>query len=92
MRQKFLAHADASITDNESKRRLPVIAWTLFDHETDRPALRCKFDRVAENVDHHLLELHGVANIGIVHLPGNTAIVDKTFVPALTADDRVDLL
>ena len=90
--QKLLAHTDAGVADDKAERRLPVIARSLLDHKADRPALRRELDRVAENVDHHLLELRGVADIIIVHLTDDAAVVDEPLVPALAADDRVDLL
>ena len=67
----------------ESRRR--------FHDEGDRTARRCKLDRVAEDIDHNLPQLHVVADIIIVDRAFHPAFILKALVPALFAYDRIDL-
>ena len=57
-----------------------------------RSACRSEFDRIAENVDHHLLELHDVADIVIIHLSCHLTVIGNSLGTALLTDDRIDLL
>ena len=90
--QVLFAHADAGIPDDEPEGGHVVVAGPLLDQKPHGAALRREFHGVAQDVDHHLLELHGVADVGFVDRALDLAVVLQALVPALADDDGVDLL
>ena len=68
-----------------------VIPRSLFDHKSHAPALRRELYGVAEDVYHHLLKLHRVADIVIVNPAARDAFVPQPLVLALAAHDGIDL-
>ena len=75
MRQEFFAHADAGVADDEPQGRLSVIPRALFDGEIHVAAGRGELDGVPEDIQQYLLELHGVADVVVIHMPLYPAVV-----------------
>ena len=92
LRQVFRAHADAGVPEGKAQGGLSVEPRRRFNHQGDRPALGREFDRVAQDVDHHLAQLHVVADIIVPDVPAGPAVILQVFVPALAADNGVHLL
>ena len=89
--QVFFAHADAGVPEGKAKGRFSVKLCDRLDGKGNRPAFRGKFDCVAENVDHHLAQLHVVADIIVPDISAGPAVIFQALVPALTADNGIHL-
>ena len=68
-----------------------IISRPLFDHKPHVAAFRRELNGVAQDVDHHLLELHRVADIVVVNRAVRDAFVVQPLIPALAANDGIDL-
>ena len=91
MWKEFLAHPYTGIADDQLQNRIPVKTSSFFNQKAYASAFRGELDRIAEDVDHHLLELHDIADIIIVYLPDRLAVVNNSFRMALIADHRINL-
>ena len=89
--QVFFAHADAGVPEGEAKGRFSVKLRDRLNGKGNRPAFRGKFDCVAEDVDHHLAQLHVVADIIVPDISAGPAVIFQALVPALTADNGIHL-
>ena len=92
MRQEVLAHSNAGILDCEAKRRFIVQACNFFDHDIHLPARRREFDGIAKNIDENLPQFHIVADVVVVDLAIDMALVVQSFLLALAAENGVDVL
>ena len=90
MGKKVFAHADAGVGDGEAESGLAAELPGPFHGEGDLAALGGEFDRIAEDVDEHLAELHIVADVIIVHLAVDMALVIQPLLLALAAEHSVD--
>ena len=92
LRNVFLAHTDAGVLDDKAHHAVVVKPGGLFDRQGDAAALGGELDGIAENVDQHLLELHIVADIVVVYMADDAAVIVQPLVRALAVDDDVDLI
>ena len=90
MGHKIRAHADTGIGDGKAEGRFPVKLRFPLHLEVDMPALRRELHGVAQNVDQHLAKLHIVADIIIIHLAADMALVIQALVLALAAEHGID--
>ena len=91
VRQIIRAHADASIRDGEADCGLSLKLRCTFYRQIHIAAFRCEFDRIAKDVDQHLLELHVIADIVVIDGALDMAVIMQSLVRALAAEHRVDL-
>ena len=91
MREIFPAHSNARILECQADSSLAVKPLTFFNQEGYSSALRRELHRVAKNIEHHLFQLHGVANIVFVNFSNDSAFIMHAFVTTLAADHVVDL-
>ena len=91
VRQEFFAHADTGIPEDHLQGCLAVIAGAFLDQEGNRAAFRCKLHCIAQNVDHHLAQLHAVADIIVVDLSDHPAVEGQALFGALAADHHIHL-
>ena len=92
LRQIFLAHADARVADGKTQSGIALALLHVFHDKTDRTSSGRKLHRVAQDVDQHLPQLHVIADVIVVEFSYDAAFVIQPLVPALAADDGVDLL
>ena len=90
MRQEFFAHPDAGIGDLELQGGLPVEFGFLFYFKFYTAAFGREFNCVAEDVDQHLLQFHVVADVILVELPLDMALVIQTAVHTLAVEHDID--
>ena len=88
----FFAHADARVADDEAQGGLAVKPRGLLHTEGDLPAFGREFHGVPQDIDHDLAELHVVADVIVPDISADDRLVDQALVPALAADNGVDLL
>ena len=73
--QEFLTHAHPRIVHHEPQGSAIFVPAALLDGESHLAALRSELDGVAQHINQHLLELHGVAHVVVVqHRVQNTLV------------------
>ena len=92
LRQILAAHADARIAYDKAQGGFLLKPGNLLHQEGDAAAGRGEFHRVAQNIQHHLAQLHVIADVVIIHLSDDAALVLQALFPALAADHGTDLL
>ena len=90
-RQERFIHADARITDHELQRGLVIEYRRAFDDHLHHARRFRKLDRVAENIDENLLELHVIADVIIADAARHRAFIFQSFFLALRHDHGIDL-
>ena len=90
MRQKVLAHTDACIRHGEAECGFSVVFRFLFYQQTDAAPLRRELHGIAQNIDQDLPEFHVVADIVVIGLSIDMAVVIQSFISALTAEHDID--
>ena len=73
--QELLAHANARVLHHKAQGGAPHVAHGHLHREGDTTALRRKLDRIPQDVDEHLPELHVVADVVVAHVPLYAAFV-----------------
>ena len=90
MRKKLFAHTHAGIVDDKAQGRAVFAPSALGGGKGDLSALPGKFDGIAQNVDQHLLQLHGVADIIVVEHRVDDALVLHPFGRRLGITNGID--
>ena len=87
---ELLAHTHAGVVYNKTQHGIVLRFLPLGGREGDLSALAREFDGVAENVDEHLLQLHGIAHVVVVQHRVCDALVVHPLGSGLGVADRVD--
>ena len=90
MGQELLTHTDACIVDNKAQNGIVLHLAPLRRREGDFPALAGKFDRIIQNIDQNLLQLHGVADVVIVQNRVHNALIVNRLRGRLRITDGID--
>ena len=89
-RQEFRTHADTGIRDGKAQGGLAVIVRGPLHGQLHPAALRREFHRIAQDIDQDLAQFHGVADVIIVDLGFDMALVVQTLLTALAAEEGID--
>ena len=90
MRHELFFDANAGIIDCKGHSRLAVFDSALVDDHLHFSAGWSEFDSVRDDVDQHLLQLHGIADIVIFCKTGQYGLVVDAFLFCLFITDGVD--
>ena len=90
MGNELLAHTHAGVVYNKTQHGIVLRFLPLGGREGDLSALAREFDGVAENVDEHLLQLHGIAHVVVVQHRVCDALVVHPLGGGLGVADGVD--
>ena len=61
--QKFFFHADTAVADDKTIGSIiDMLRRQFWDHDIDLPALRCKFDGIANDIQQDLIQSDSITN------------------------------
>ena len=83
LRDEILLHSDTRILYRQFQCRMVAVNSHALNDESYTAGRVCELDRVGQNVDNYLLELHVVADVVVADTTGNSAFVMKSLLIAL---------
>ena len=85
-------HAYSCIPDTETKGGLVLILSSPLHTQSNAATRIRKLDRITQDVDEYLLDLHVVTNVVIIYGTQDAALILKSFILALAHNHRINLL
>ena len=89
--QELFVYAYTGILYLKTQGRFFVKAGNPFYRKINLAAFRRELDRIAQDVEEDLPQLHVIADVIIVDMPVDITAVPEPFLVALTADQGIDL-
>ena len=90
-RKVGFVHADTRIFYDKAHGGVPLETGLRLHEERHGPAGGRELDGVAQDVDKNLFELHVVADVVVVHMAGNLAVIAQSLALALSVNHGVNL-